>query len=506
MSAAQIGSYQAEKVLFLGDSITHSGHYISFIETRLRQDNGNVIPKIINLGLPSETCSGLSEPDHPFPRPDVHERLDRALAKIKPDFVFACYGMNDGIYHPFSEERFAAYQEGVGKLIGKVKATGAKLVLITPPPFDPLPLRKKGKLLPAGRDKYAWFEIYENYDGVLDRYSEWLKTQAHKVDGIVDVRTPISQAQTTRRKIEPTFTMSNDGVHIDKQGHQLFANAVMEFLGIGDTEGLKPELFKLVESRHKVMHLAWLDHVGHKRPGPNSKISFDEARKRAGFVEAKIAELLRGSSDWASSVVWPESEQPIRLFNGKNLDGWKGLEKFWSVSDGTIRGANDEKVEASTYLFTEKSYREFRLLFEVKQTMGKGYSTMHSAVSALGKLHKDGGGAYGFKGPLLMFCHDWGIWDAYRRNRIFPPKHRGQLRVQSERKGDWNQIEILVKGNQIRFVNNGNRVIDFTDKPEMLQASPIGLQLHKNGRPQEFHFRGLIISENPEDRLLTLQE
>ena len=88
----------------LGDSITHSGHYISFIETRLRQDNDNRIPEIINLGLPSETCSGLSEPDHPFPRPTVHERLDRALTKIKPDLVFACYGMNDGIYYPFSEK------------------------------------------------------------------------------------------------------------------------------------------------------------------------------------------------------------------------------------------------------------------------------------------------------------------------------------------------------------------------------------------------------------------
>ncbi len=103
-NAADFGRYQAKTVLFLGDSITHSGHYISFIETRLRQDNDNRIPEIINLGLPSETCSGLSEPDHPFPRPTVHERLDRALTKIKPDLVFACYGMNDGIYYPFSEK------------------------------------------------------------------------------------------------------------------------------------------------------------------------------------------------------------------------------------------------------------------------------------------------------------------------------------------------------------------------------------------------------------------
>jgi lysophospholipase L1-like esterase len=501
---ASFGPFQAETVLFLGDSITHAGQYISFVEARVRQVNANDVPLIINLGLPSETCSGLSEPDHPFPRPDVHERLDRALATVKPDLVFACYGMNDGIYHPFSEERFAAYQKGIATLIRKVKATGAKLVLITPPAFDPLPLRKKGKLLPAGREKYAWFEIYEDYDCVLQRYSEWLETQSGKVDGFIDVRNPILSAQAKLRAKDPDFTMSGDGVHIDRQGHEIFANAVLKYLGLPGTKGLEPELLNQVEAKHRAAHVAWLTHVGHQRPGPNAKVPFAESVKQVTAVEKQIAALFP-NADWSESVRFPKGEKRVHLFNGKNLDGWEGLEEFWSVADGEIRGANDGKVIASTYLFTEKSYREFRLVMEVKQTMGKGYSTMHSAVCALGAVHKDAGGPYGFQGPLLMFCHDWGIWDAYRRNRIYPPKHRGGFWPVSEKKGDWNRIEVLVKGNRIRFVNNGELVIDFTDKPELLQSSPIGLQLHKNARPQEFHFRGLILSENPRDELVTLQ-
>ena len=50
----------------------------------------------------------MSEEGHAggkFPRPDLHERLDRALPKTKPDLVFACYGMNDGIYLPLDEAR-----------------------------------------------------------------------------------------------------------------------------------------------------------------------------------------------------------------------------------------------------------------------------------------------------------------------------------------------------------------------------------------------------------------
>ena len=138
----------AKRVVFLGDSITHAGHYISIIEATIRLSGVNPLPELINLGLPSETCSGLSEPDHPFPRPNVHERLDRALTSLQPDVVVACYGMNDGIYYPFSDERFKAYQSGINRLAEKVHATGAKLVLMTSPAFDPLPLRRERKLRP----------------------------------------------------------------------------------------------------------------------------------------------------------------------------------------------------------------------------------------------------------------------------------------------------------------------------------------------------------------------
>lgn len=94
--------------------------------------------ELIPSGVPSETVSGLSEAAHPYPRPCVHERLARELAEAAPDMVIACYGMNDGIYHPFSEERFAAYQAGMLALSTRVGEAGAGIVLMTPPPFDAL--------------------------------------------------------------------------------------------------------------------------------------------------------------------------------------------------------------------------------------------------------------------------------------------------------------------------------------------------------------------------------
>ncbi len=199
----------------------------------------------------------------------------------------------------------------------------------------------------------------------------------------------------------------------------------------------------------------------------------------------------------------PKTETVQTLFNGKDLTGWTGDESIWSVAHGMIRGANDGNVPSSTYLFTAKKYRNFRLLLEVKQTMSEKHSTMHSAVAALGEQFTDAGdNSFGFRGPLLMFCHDWGIWDAHRRNRVAP----GGVGWEVEKKGQWNQIEVLVIDNRIRMATNGQPIFDFTDDPQMLLESPIGLQIHSNNQAQEYHFRNLLLTENPTDTLVTLHK
>ena len=85
-----------------------------------------------------------------------------------------------------------------------------------------------------------------------------------------------------------------------------------------------------------------------------------------------------------------------------------------------------------------------------------------------------------------------------------PPGHEGVWLWDGERVGKWNRIEILVVGNHIRMAANDQSVMDFVDDAAMLESSPIGLQLHVNDRPQEFHFRGLLLVREPVDRLVTL--
>ena len=132
----------AKRILFLGDSITYRGTYVEFIEAALIAQYSDAKYEVINLGLGSETVSGLSEEGHAggrFPRPNLHDRLDRALAEMKPDPLIACYGMKDGIYLPLAEYRLAAYHHRMVRLRAQVIASGAGLNHSPPPAFAPVP-------------------------------------------------------------------------------------------------------------------------------------------------------------------------------------------------------------------------------------------------------------------------------------------------------------------------------------------------------------------------------
>jgi len=283
---AQIFPENAKRVLFIGNSITYAGRYVQIIEAYQRAKYPGQEIEIFNLGLPSETVSGLSEEGHAggrFPRPDLHERLARVLEQIKPDLVFATYGMNDGIYLPLEETRFQKFKDGIIWLHDQVISSGAKIIHITPSLYEE--------------------KINENigYGKVLDEYSLWLVDQ--KNWQVIDTHRALQKYLSKELKMDVNFRISIDGVHPGDQGHWVMAKEILRYLGakkLGQINSVDEMLdpmkdskvfFDLIVQRHTILKDAWLTKIGHKRPEMKKGLPMNEANLQAADFMKKIKEF-----------------------------------------------------------------------------------------------------------------------------------------------------------------------------------------------------------------------
>lgn len=272
----------AERIVFLGDSITYQGNYVVDVEAFLaEQPCRKSPPLVINVGLSSETVSGLSEEGHAggrFPRPDLFERLDRVLNSTNPDFVFACYGMNCGIYHPLESARFNAYKNGINRLREILQQRGVPLALVTPPVFDGQVAAQKGK-----------FE-YPQYDEVLTAYSEWLLTLRDEGQWVIDLHSNMAENLAARRESSPDYTFQRDAVHPNEEGHHVMANTIIGWLrehGVQSTASTTTDASRRERQtqRMRLLRDAYLSEAGHQRPGVKAGLPVEEALKRHREIE-----------------------------------------------------------------------------------------------------------------------------------------------------------------------------------------------------------------------------
>jgi lysophospholipase L1-like esterase len=276
------------RIVFLGNSITYKGLYVTYLETWLTLTYPERNIEFMNVGLPSETVSGLSEPGHAkgaYPRPVLRERLDRVLEQTNPDLVFACYGMNDGVYLPFDDARFRKYREGIEWLHAEVMASGAEIVFLTPPVYDP----RKGAA----------------YSNVLDIYSAWLISKRYTDQWkVADLHGPMRTFLEEQREADPSFYLARDGVHPGETGHWLMAREILHFMGhqevkdIGTIQGaLAPfpygqEVLELIDRRQRIMKDAWLTSTGHTRPRMKEGMSMEDAEASCQEIRQTIDTLL----------------------------------------------------------------------------------------------------------------------------------------------------------------------------------------------------------------------
>ncbi|PQO39410.1 lipolytic enzyme [Blastopirellula marina] len=283
--AHSLGSFTAQdlagkRVVFLGDSITQAGGYVSFVDYYLEKLYPQQDFDIYGLGLASETLSGLSEDGHAggaFPRPCLFERLGRLLERVKPEVVFACYGINDGIYKPLDAERFSAFQQGVNKLIEQCQAAGVEqIVLVTPPIYDET--TKPGEF---------------NYDSVMTKYAAWQMALEKPAVHVIDLHSAMRKARDARTEV-----FSKDRVHPGAEGHLFMAQSILAALDVPvpqqTPEAIQADpLYKQVDKLRKHRSANWMKHVGYTREKTVSPQPLGDTEDVAAQLKEKINQLRR---------------------------------------------------------------------------------------------------------------------------------------------------------------------------------------------------------------------
>lgn len=191
-------------------------------------------------------------------------------------------------------------------------------------------------------------------------------------------------------------------------------------------------------------------------------------------------------------------------FNGKDLKGWQSvsektetrLEDVWSVKDGMIIC----KGTPMGYLHTEKTYTDYKLEVEYRWAPGQtpGNSGLFARINGTPRplprcvetqlRHTSAGDLYGFHGMQIN-------GDAARFS--FKPGHQlgGDLRSVKRIEGnevtpgEWNKVELVVKGDKITVTFNGKLV----NEAFGVEQTPGFVGLQSEGG--EVHFRNLKLTE-----------
>lgn len=202
------------------------------------------------------------------------------------------------------------------------------------------------------------------------------------------------------------------------------------------------------------------------------------------------------------------------LFNGKDLSGWEGNPKLWSVEDGAITGKTgsegDTKISHNTFLvWKDGSVGDFEMTFRYRIEKG------NSGIQYRSKLLDPG--AFG---PVVSgYQADFEAGKTYS-GILYEEKGRGILaqRGQKTEIGDdgkpavtgsvgdsneiqaaikdeqWNDYKIIAKGNHVQHFINGKQTVDVIDNDaaNAPKEGILALQIHA-GPAMVVQFKDLML-------------
>ena len=396
---------EGERVVFVGNSITHGGHYHSFIWLYYMTRFPDKPITIMNAGIGGESAW------------DMKDRLDYDVFNRKPTYVTLTFGMNDTGYDIYmkddakelSEQRIAksleSYREIEERLLAKNKI---KKVLIGGSPYDET-------------SRFNNFILHNKNNAIL-KIIDAQRTSAKKNGwGFVDFNQPMREISRKEQEADSTFTFCRiDRIHPDNDGQMVMAYLFLKAQGLAGDEvsSVSIDAYHSSVITHKNCKISKLkkngadltfDYLAYALPYPLDSISRSgwgnkrsqrDAMQLVPFMEEfnqerfQVTNLEKGMYRLTIDNQFIDNLSSEKLANGVNLADYPNTPQYQQAAK--IMYLNEERFEVEKrfreYLWTEYSFlKKEGLLFADDQ----------KAIDKLKEyLPKDG---------FLRMSYDWYI-------------------------------------------------------------------------------------------------
>ncbi len=214
------------------------------------------------------------------------------------------------------------------------------------------------------------------------------------------------------------------------------------------------------------------------------------------------------------------------IFNGKDLSGWKGLSKFWSVRDGAITGqtTKENPTNPNTFIVWEDGTVDdfiLKLKFKIVPDNDKNWANsgiqyrstlLDKEKFIVGGYQADFEAGETYSG-ILYEERERGILALRGERVVLEPQDAGKKGAKKIVTGsvgksediqaaikprDWNDYTIIARGNHLIHIINGKTTVDVTDNDakERSLSGVLALQLHA-GEPMTVQFKDIRLKRLP---------
>ncbi|GAB4025895.1 3-keto-disaccharide hydrolase [Spirosoma koreense] len=173
-----------------------------------------------------------------------------------------------------------------------------------------------------------------------------------------------------------------------------------------------------------------------------------------------------------SVLAFTAPTKTLKLFNGKDLAGWKiyGTEK-WFVDNGELV-CESGPDKGYGYLATDKFYKNFDLTLEFKQEANGNSGVFFRSTI-------EGTKVSGWQVEVAPPNHDTGgVYESYGRGWLVQIPDEKETILKPEQ---WNKMRIRVEGDHVQTWLNGKEMVDMHDAKIGAADGSIALQIHDGG-------------------------